>query len=289
MNVFLEIRHADGRLERRALEGAQITLGSGTVAGIVLDDPQLEPEHVLFAPNDLGCWVAVARGARLPVLVAGQAFSEGALPWGTELLVGDLSIRLQRDVATKAASNKPSPVILAALIVGVPAAIWLCFGAESSVSSAAGTVLVDPPPLFEETTDCDVDAARAQLRGDETFRAALAKEERYPFDARDGVRAVNLFRRARQCYEVVGDDERARTVAASLARLEKRLEEDYVTYRLRLSRALENRRPEDALVSVRALLSLLEHESGYRTKLEQVERSLLLAMDRAVKKKGARK
>jgi len=62
-----------------------------------------------------------------------------------------------------------------------------------------------------------------------------------------------------------------------------RIEEYYVTHRLRLERSLEQSRLPDALLETRALIELLRHEEGdpYLAWLRQLARQLQLAIDSA--------
>jgi hypothetical protein len=60
----------------------------------------------------------------------------------------------------------------------------------------------------------------------------------------------------------------------------RRLEEDYVTHRLRLERALASEQPRDALRAARSLRALTRHlETPYVTWLTMLERRLQLRVD----------
>lgn len=137
----------------------------------------------------------------------------------------------------------------------------------------------EPPSLFAQPPGCAGDKDLVIRTAEDALQAASAKAERYPFAPRDGVRAVMLYREARSCFQAIGDRGRAHEVERTLRRLEARVEADYAMHRLRLSRALEREKNEDALVATQALLALLESESDYRSRLAELERRLIVALE----------
>jgi hypothetical protein len=106
------------------------------------------------------------------------------------------------------------------------------------------------------------DQTRAAHRGRQAAHAALAKQERYPFDRSDGTEAVRLFQESRACFIQAGLSEDAGRVAEELQRWTSRIDEEYAALRLQLRVALDQRRHQDALSAVKGLQSLLGERGG---------------------------
>lgn len=282
MEAWLEIIREDGTVERTRLEGERITVGRSPAATVPIPDAQfLDPEHLMLAPRGEGCWVAVAQGASTPVLVRGDAFQHGIVAWNTELSIGNLKLRIADSLPKeKKAGDKPvsAPVLIAFFVI-IPLVGWMLLSDPNTGIDA--TPAAPPPDMFEEAVSCASSGGSARHHADRDAEAAIAKSERYPFAAQDGVQAVKLYRRAQACYTAVG----ASTEAAQMGRegdlMARRIDEDYTTHRLRLERSLEQGRLADAVIETRALIELLRHREGdaYLAWLRQLERQLQLAID----------
>ena len=285
MDSWLEIIREDGTLERQRIAADQVTVGRAPSAGIPVPDARsLEPEHLLLAPRGELCWVAVAQGAATPAKVSGELFSQGMLPWGSELEVGNLRLRITDQLPEEKkepGQRQVSPPVLIAAVVALPLIGWLLFSEDDAGIDATPTA--PPPAVFEAEANCPSSGGNTRHRADLEAEAAIAKSERYPFNSQDGVQAVNRYRRAEACYRDLGLTEQAEAMAHEGERMERRIEEDYQTHRLRLERALEQGRLADALLETRALRQLLQHKpiDPYVRWLEQLERQLRLAIDSA--------
>jgi hypothetical protein len=285
LDAWLEIIREDGTLERQPLEGERITVGRSPAAGVPIPDARdLEPEHLMIAPRGDGCWVAVAQGAQVPARVRGEHFEHGMLAWGTEIELGHLKLkvtdRLPKEKKTEGEQPVSKPVLIAFFVI-VPLVGWLLLSEPSTGIDMTPTG--PPPQVFDEQVECPTGGGSTQHRADQAAEAAIAKSERYPFAAQDGVQAVRLFRRAVACYRAVGAREQAAAMEREGELMRRRIEEDYRTHRLRLERALEQGRLPDALLETRALVQLLRHREGdpYLAWLRQLERQLQLAIDSA--------
>lgn len=285
MEAWLEIVREDGTLERQRLEGDRITVGRSPAATIPIPDARhLDPEHLLLSPRADGCWVAVAQGASTPAMVRGEPFEHGMVAWGTEIVLGNLKLKVTDSLPKekKVAAEKPvsSPVLIAFFVI-IPLVGWLLLsdpdtGIDATPAAAA-------PPVFEGEITCSTSGGTARHRADRDAEAAIAKSERYPFAAQDGVQAVTLYRRAAACYRATGATAEAAQMDREGDLMQRRIEEDYTTHKLRLTRALEQRRLADAIIETRALIELLRHREGdpYLAWLRQLERQLQLAIDAA--------
>jgi hypothetical protein len=282
MEAYVEIIREDGSLERHRIEGDQVTVGRSPTAGVPIPDGRdLEPEHLLIAPRGDGCWVAVAQGARVPAKVRGQIFQHGMLAWGTEIEIGSIRVRvtdsLPKEQKTRDQKVSPVTVIGGVAVVGVLAWTMLSEPEGSGLEMEAPS---DPVELFDQQVTCPTSGAQALYTADEDAEAALAKSERYPFDASDGVESVMLYRRAQACYAAVGQTQAAIRVQHEGDWMQRRIEEDYATHRLRLERAMEQQRWADALLEIRALLALTRHrDHPYVQWLIRNERRLALMVD----------
>ncbi len=284
MDAWIEIVREDGSLERQHLDGERVTVGRSPSAGVPIPDARgLDPEHMMIAPRSDGCWVAVAQGATGEVRVRGEVFNHGILAYGTEIEVAGLKLKVtdelpkeKKDPNDKAVS---SPILIAAFVM-VPLIGWLLLSAPDAGLDT--TAPASPPPLFEESVACP-DTGSARHRADLDAEEAIAMSERYPFASQDGVQAVGRYQRAQSCYRAAGATREAEIMAQEVASMQDRIEEDYRTHRLRLTRALEQERLPDALVETRSLIELLRHKDGdpYLAWLIQLARQLQLAIDAA--------
>jgi hypothetical protein len=282
MEAYLEIIREDGSLERHRIEGDQVTVGRSPTAGIpVPDGRDLEPEHLLIAPRGDGCWVAVAQGAKVPARVRGELFQHGMVAWGTEIEIGTIKFKVTDSLPKeqKTSDQKMSPIMVigAVGIVGVLAWAMLSEPEGHGLEMEAPR---DPLQLFDAQVTCPATGAQALYLADQDAEAAFAKSERYPFDASDGVESVMLYRRSQACYAAVGQVEAAARMQREGDWMQRRIEEDYTTHRLRLERALEQSRFADALIETRALLALTRHrDHPYVQWLIRNERRLTLLVD----------
>jgi hypothetical protein len=173
-----------------------------------------------------------------------------------------------------------APVLIAFFVI-IPLVGWLLLsGPNVSIDARPPAVA---PPLFDENVACPNASGPARHRADRDAEGAIARSERYPFDAQDGVRAVTLFRRATACYRAVGATQEARLMQREGDLMQRRIEGDYAAHQVRLRRALQQNRLADALLETQALIELLRHRegNGYLTWLRQLSRQLQLAIDTA--------
>lgn len=283
MQAHLDIMFEDGRREHRRLVGSQVTLGSGERAGIPLAEVTgLAPEHVLLAPRSDGCWVSAAQGANPPLRVQGAPFSQGMLPWGTEVQVGSLRMTPRKGAPPRSGSGgQPAvspPVLISALLI-LPVAAWMLLGPQDVDEARADAS--EAPALFDGQASCPDDRREgAQARAQKLWEAAAAKAQRYHYEPSDGVQAVGLYDQAAQCLGQAGQPGEAEAVEREAAPLRRRIELDYRTYRLRLDRSLKEGRTEDALLAARILGELLEHRADdpYVVWLDQLERRLVVRL-----------
>jgi hypothetical protein len=291
MERYVEIIHPNGAKERHSLARERVVLGRQPREGIPIPYAmELEYEHLLLVPRRDGCWLSIAEGARTPALVNGQRLDNGLVAWGSEINLGPLWFKVVDEPSPRASGSIPAPgaaapgskVSLSTVLVSaslIAFAGWLFLTPEDD--GIPGMTSVAPPPLFAAPPACpEKDAAAAAPRAQEAADAALAKSQRYPFAAQDGVGAVELYNLAASCFTVAGKDGDADQARQAGAALEERIQEDYRTHRLKLERAIQYKRTRQALIETQKLLDLVRHlDHPYTTWLRNMERHLQLKVE----------
>ncbi len=274
MSGFIEIAEGTGEPRQVELLGPT-SVGAGPGADVTIPGSALAPRHLTLEPSDGGCLVVTLPEATLPLLVEGMTHEGGLVPWGAELSVGDVRIRL---LGERLASARPSPVLLLApFAIGV--AIWAIGTAPDRTE--VPTAPAAPELLVELPERCRSEGANTRHLAEREAAAALARQQRYPFDASEGVAAVRLFTHAARCFSAAGQATEATANERRAAALRARVEGDYDTARFRLSRALANQDLDLAISESQLLLSLLDGRSDpYVDWLIMLGRRLRLAQAR---------
>jgi hypothetical protein len=259
--VHVEVRRGGGPVTRHDVDGAEVVVGSASSADICIDAPEeVAGHHLLLVPGWIrGYWVSVSKAAQTPVRIGHEVIENRWVPWGTALRLGEITIRPRRRQPDRL-RDAWRVAVAAVIAVGALGVAWSYFEVKAGV---VGESPVPHPPLFTPLLDCPhpetplASAARAEAK-------AWLQEERYPYDPREGVRAVKSYTEATNCYEQTGRAaESSRTRSRSSA-LTTRVATDYATSRLRLESALEGGHWMDALRAARRLQLLTSHIEGHR-------------------------
>ena len=272
MDAYVEVVHEDGRKDRFPIEGAQATLGKSGRAAISLPtSADLELEHLLIAPRGReGCWVSTSQGARTPTKIKGKEFSSGMVPWGTELIIGKVRIKLT-DKQPTAGGEGPSKVVLIG-VVAIIAVVALMFikPGQDLLPSGEG---IEPPDLFADLpTTCE---SATEEAGQRFEYAAHSRGDRYDYDPDDGVEAVKLYAHSKACYAAAGRPEMAALMEETGDALRQKIDADFAAYRLRLHHAIsieDWRAAEREAVALESLTRSLDRENDYVVWLERVLR-----------------
>ncbi len=287
----LDVYLPDGTVQNFPLTDERVVVGTSTRCQVMIDRPELAPEHLLLSPRPDGCWVAVARGVATPTLVDNIPFERGMVSWGKPIQVGQVRMVLADGTRAKANKDKDkdkkdekvSPVLLVVAVLVMGMAAWTLL-TEPTNLAAPGRVSTPPPALFEDLNrPCpQADPSLVAATADESTRIALSKAERMPFRTQDGIEAVTYYAQAAACFRSAGNNEAATEAMRRANSLRGRLEEEYTAHRFRLERALEQTRYEDALYEVKMLTALVTHRRGpYLTALNTLERQLTIRIDQA--------
>jgi hypothetical protein len=273
----VEVIYPDGRTVQFPFGTDQVTVGSGPQADISLPgSPELEPLHLLLAPRPDGCWISTSREAALSAKHEGRLFENGVVDWGFELDIGALTFRVSN--ATKGTHARAlrrrrlrKMVMLAAIAV---LAMYILREPESAIARTSAKA----PALFEGLPDsCETTGAEALTLAHQHLNAADARAERYAFEPNDGVHSVFGFSAAAACFRAVGENDTATWVETEQAKMQQRIEEDYLFHRIRLERALDHERYRDALHEERIVAALVRGQRGeYVTWLTNIDRLLEL-------------
>ena len=86
-------------------------------------------------------------------------------------------------------------------ILGAVVLVWAMQGDEVQ---GLDTEAPEPYALFSDLAACPVQGVQAMTRAEQSAEAALAKSERYPFDAADGLDSAALYDTAYICYQSLG-------------------------------------------------------------------------------------
>ncbi|MBN1653760.1 MAG: hypothetical protein JXA30_08290 [Deltaproteobacteria bacterium] len=171
------------------------------------------------------------------------------------------------------AAPKRAPVVICALIVTLVIAGWVY--RRSMSQKEQYSLIPEAPELLERAGPCPDVGGPAVSRAYELEEAALAKLDRYPFHAADGVKGYELLQRARSCFISGNDAEAAMNVEVKLRQWKTRLEQRYQNHLIRLRLALDRDAYADALAETQSLQSLLKgREGAYSQWLASVERRL---------------
>jgi hypothetical protein len=139
-------------------------------------------------------------------------------------------------------------------------AIASWFG-DRAAPTAANQPPDDYPALFVDSRDCP---QRGDIfeNGRRLEELARVRADRYAYDERDGVRAVEHYQEAEACYRAAGAADRGQRVRRDRTVLTARVNTDYAAARLNLVNALEQKRWPAALSEIHRLLLLTQHLAG---------------------------
>ncbi len=256
---YAEVIRADGGIERFRLADSELILGRSTKAGISLPgEVGLELEHLLLVPSGkAGCWVSVTQQAG-DVELDGASFRAGLVPWGAEIRLATLRIRLLE--RSDGERFRPGRGLCLGITVLFASASWLLLS-EGSSSGAGIQNAVLHPSLFVDSSRCP-EVQEALREAQELERRASSQVVRYVYEPGDGVKAVLRLQEAAACYANAGSSNEAVRLRSKVDSLRQRIEADYAALRLRLDAAIERGRWAEVARAARHLRRLTTHLEG---------------------------
>jgi hypothetical protein len=273
MSAYIEIRAPGATPIRRDIGKDALVIGRkprDAGSGVAIPGAtDLADEHLIVSLVRDRFHVALAMGARVEPCLDGKPFRQAEVPFGTEVSLGQLVIRLTGEAKRAAVS----PVILFAGASLVGLLVWSSL--QHPADAPLKNTLPQGPSLFEADKPCPYAGPQALAQAAQSEQAAMAHGERYNFDPRDGVAAVDAYRASAACYTSGGDAASAARARANGQHWQTRLESTYHGHQLRLRMALDRGRDDHALHEVRELKRLLRGKNNEFTSwLTMAERRL---------------
>jgi hypothetical protein len=284
MSISIELIYADGTVESHVGLGAEVTIGKSPEASLRVERvAELAPLQLLLVARRNGVWISDARGAQVVATRDGKPVGNSTVPWGTEIDVGSLTVRVRKPTPPKSNSRTLVLVVAAASLAVAGLMLSRHRGGPDLPSTSA-----KPPKLLDEAAVPCPDAPQPPgQRAAELGRKADAKETRHPFAPHDGVEAVGLYRTAAACFEQAAQPEQSQEMTARGADLARRLEQEYRATILQQRRALRSKELPTVLATTRVLRTLLDGRTDpYTQWLGALERHVSAKVNRDVRKKS---
>ena len=272
MRYFVEI-HATGTLpERHDLVDDQASFGTSPEATIrVRGATQLAVPLLLLAVGPDTVTVQIPERIPGALTFRGEATRAVAVPWGEDVYVGGTRLAF---VSTSGSRKGPNSAVVLAVTVALLAAGAVILRWADPASPTAHDA--EPPALAPAANCAEQNADGANSRAVKALVEAHAKQERAPFDRRDGVEALKLLSEAKACFDTAGMTAQATVAEQERVAWQQQMDEEYAALRLRLRVALDQNRVADALTALKGLEALVAKQarSPYRAWLSSVRRDL---------------
>jgi len=260
--VSIEVIYVDGHQEKHDFSQEQVMVGSAPEVDLSLALDEFSPQHILVVSREAGCWVSVARGVQTQVLYNGIPVENQEVPWGAELDVGTVTLRLGEPLETVAAREKKQQSLVR--LLGMVLLVFAVFYFLQDPQTHPPKAPTSAPEIFDKSVklECKAKPERVGLRAAELQNAAEAYWHRYPFDPQEGIRAANMYLEAASCFTSVGELESAALMSKEHQGIVAHAENDYQTQRLQLSRALKNENYSLAETLLPDLARFVQHRPG---------------------------
>lgn len=273
-----QIRHPTGQVDQINVESERVVIGSGAHCEIRLPIDQSRVEHVLIELGPAGVFARALSFEPAPT-INNIPFTQAPLPPESVLGVNQMQIYVAvgdgaGGLAVQQQKKKTSPITLIAVILMLPAGLYVLFSDDDKGPNAK--MPKEPPELWgTPVAACPQAGAAALTLGRERLAIADAKRERRPFHVQDGVQAVPLYELSGACFRAGGDTVMGQYADDTARFLRQEINNDYRTQRVRLEHDLSVEDWQGAQKCVRLLQQYTEGKQGeYVTWLAQVDRKL---------------
>ena len=274
-----QIRLPTGQVDQLNIEGERVLIGSGAHCEIRLPLDQARLEHVLIELGPAGVFARAMNFEPAPT-INNIPFTQAPLPPESVLGINQTQIYVAAGdgaggpVSGQQQKKKTSPVTLIAVLLMLPAGLYLILGDEGAASGPK--MPKEPPDLWgPPIVACPQAGPPALAMGRERLAVADGKRERRPFHVQDGVQAVPLYEVAGACFRAGGEQPYAAYSDETARVLRVEINSDYRTQRVRLEHALNVEDWQGALKGARTLLQYVDGKQGdYVAWLTQLERRL---------------
>jgi hypothetical protein len=255
--------HPDGRQEAMVVDAERALIGSAAHCEVRLPREVAAHEHLeVYASERVIQFAARVRDPAAFPLLNGTRLSEGQWVPGAVLAVGNVRITVEIiDMAMPSA--RPPVWALSALIPLAMLTVGALAYARGPKTREAP--IPEAPTLLPDKGSAVCPQVQNEQRlglAMERERIALAKRERSPFAAEDGIEAVSYFETAAACYRASGQPREATQADQNAAALRVKLEEEYRLRRVRLEHAYRLHDPAAVKREVAILIPMTAHRRG---------------------------
>ena len=261
------------------MDAERVLVGSGAHCEIRLPHGVVAVEQLSIETRAGGVFAEARSLDPMPQL-NGSPFTQGRLLPDAVLGIGPFSLEVRLvevergATAKKEQSEKTSPVIYAAALLGFPLCLYIILHKPPEAPLRMPT---KPPALWAANAPAcpQTDPAAARAFADQQLTAAESKEERSPFYPEDGVSAVKAFQLASVCFDGAQEPEQAADASKAALQLRKRVADDFHIHQVRLERALSTKNYDSARTEVRILRAFLGGALGdYTNWLSVLDRQI---------------
>jgi hypothetical protein len=259
-------------------------VGSGSHCEVRLASEDAAFEQIQLQTRAGGVF-AEARSFEPPAFLDGAPFTQGRLLPQSVLCIGRVELRValvDRHPRAGSARRRTGTRLLYVLGgFGIPLGILL---SAPRAPSDGPEWNLEPQVLWADAgaSACASDGhGSADALADMLRRQGESARERAPFSPRDGVQAVELLSRAAACYVEAKNERQAKLSRAAAERLKLDLEHQFHVHQVRLERALDSHRYDQAKRETRILLSFAAPRGGaYFDWLSTLERQIDVGFSR---------
>ena len=259
------------------VDSASALLGSGGHCDVRVGPEYLAVEHLFLELKPAGLFGEV-RSTEKAVLLDGAPFEGGRIKDGSSIEIGDLLVDVKLVQRESKRSSALSKQLNPRALLGLAALLALgAYAVHQKFSRALPDAPLEPPALFEgEALNCPENTPEAAgSAAEELLQTADGRRERAPYVPEDAVQAVRLYRQVSACLRVAQWNEGADIVNKDADQLQQKTQDALHLHTVRLSRALELKRKEDALQEIQMLRSYLKGRDGeYVAWLAKLEREI---------------
>jgi len=264
--IQLWVTRPDGGREEWSAPGPRVLLGSGAHCDVRFAEADAAREHLVLEVRGEELY-AVARHQDPAPTLRGKPFFQSKVERSDEISIGRGRVRAQIvwDVARERVRSKrkrASTLAMLAAILCLPAVAWAALRTDRAVS--IGPAPASAPELFQATAKpCRAPSpAQAGVLSRRLRARAVLLREQSPFEATDGIAAVEQFEKAAACFRTANAPQEADEALAAAEVLRRDLAAAYAARRVKLEHALDVGDNETALREARVLTKLLAGKSG---------------------------
>ncbi len=261
MAHFMELHSLGALPTRHELSNSKTAVGTAAEATIRMPaSTGLAPLHFWVDSTESGVRLTIKDTLPIGLYFEGKEFRTISMHWGSEVFIGNTRVVFLSG-SLPVTSKGTKLLLTAAAVLGLAGIGMYKYQGWAAIVEPA----LEPPTLTStsRSTCTYVVPSDADHAAFENERAALAKQQRFPFDPRDGVEAIEDLSQSEACYRVAGRVDEASRIHATVERWSDYVSGEYTTVRLRLKFDLEHNKYADAIMQIDAVRAFLPpHGAG---------------------------